>query len=88
MKVEVTSVSRGHEVCLASGIDGYLTKPIIQQGLDELLSKVLASRQTSLAPYSTQILITSLDTPPPSVVDAPPPTPQNDKTGEIRQNPP
>jgi hypothetical protein len=52
------------------------------------MRKVLTARQTSLAPYSIQILITSLDTPPPSVVDAPPPTPQNDKTGEIRQNPP
>jgi hypothetical protein len=56
--------------------------------LDELLSKVLASRQNSRVPYSAQILITSLDTPPPSVVDAPSPTPQNGKTGEIRQNPP
>ena len=42
------------EKCLAGGMDGYLTKPIRPQQLDELLEKYLARRaETTEAQEST-----------------------------------
>jgi CheY-like chemotaxis protein len=42
------------EKCLAGGMDGYLTKPIRPQQLDELLEKYLARRaETAEAQEST-----------------------------------
>ncbi|MGC2722652.1 MAG: hypothetical protein WA224_01735, partial [Candidatus Acidiferrales bacterium] len=36
-----------HDLCLAAGMDGYLTKPIRQQELDELLEKYTRALSTA-----------------------------------------
>jgi two-component system, sensor histidine kinase and response regulator len=43
------------ERCLAAGMDGYLTKPIGQQKLDEVLEKYLALRRQSASALETLV---------------------------------